>query len=506
MGRYENILTTTKLCKNYPGVRALDSVDFDLRYGEVHALVGQNGAGKSTLIEIIAGSIHPDSGSISFDKDSYVSFDPWQSIALGIQTVHQENQLVEELTVAENMYLYDLPTRKGGIVHYGDCIQRASQLMKDLGMDIKPEKRVANLSFVKKKLISIAKAFTRPLKLLILDEPTASLDGHGKDILFRVIKEHKVRGLSVIYISHNLYEIFEICDRVTVLKDGKKVATHKVKDVSMHDVVRNMIGSSQSTLYRRDKGVSPPPGTEVLEVEKYSRKDVVHNVSFQVRKGEIFGLAGLVGSGRTELARLIFGLDPKDSGRLLYNGQEITPKNSYDAIRKGIGYLTEDRKGDGLLLSRPVVENASLVALAKDKNVFLPLPRERRDVNTISKQLNIKTPTIEQLVINLSGGNQQKVVIAKWLLAASEILIIDEPTVGVDVGAKVEIYRMIDELARQRKSIIMISSDNPELEAVCDRVGVMRNGELVTVLEGDEVTEENILHHTIGVFDEMEVK
>ncbi|HSV30633.1 MAG TPA: sugar ABC transporter ATP-binding protein [Atribacteraceae bacterium] len=500
-----NILTTVALCKNYPGVRALDSVDFDLRYGEVHALVGQNGAGKSTLIEIIAGSIRPDSGAIVYEGSTYSSFDPWQSIDLGIQTVHQENLLVEELSVAENMFLYDLPTRKGGFVQYGECISCTQQLLQSLGMKIPPEKRVAQLSFVEQKLVSIARAFSRSLKLLILDEPTASLDEQGKNILFQVIERHKAKGLSIIYISHNLYEIFEVCDRVTVLKDGKKVATQLVKEVTMRDVVRNMIGSSQTSLYKRDKSSAPVKGIEVLRVENYCRQERVRNVSFQVRKGEIFGLAGLVGSGRTELARLLFGIDQKDAGRLFFHEKEITLQNPSDAIRKGIGYLTEDRKGDGLLLSRPIVENVSLVSLAKVHQFLLTLPWERREVDALSKQMNIKTPSIDQLVVNLSGGNQQKVVIAKWLLADSEVLIIDEPTVGVDVGAKVEIYRMIEQLAGQGKSIVMISSDNPELMAVCDRVGVMRNGELIVILEGDEMTEENILHYAMGVYEEMEV-
>ncbi len=407
--------------------------------------------------------------------------------------------------MAENIYLYDLPVRRGGVVDYPGCRRLAQDLMQSLGMRIAPERKVRDLSFVEKKLVSIAKAFSRPVKLLILDEPTASLDECGKDILFAIIRDHKVRGLSTIYISHHLGEIFEICDRVTILKDGKKVATHEVRDITVNDVIREMIGSSQVTLYRREKIASSPKSQEVLEVEGYSRQGVVQDVSFQVRKGEIFGLAGLVGSGRTELVRMIFGLDPKDSGRLRYKGQDITPRSPYDAIQKGIGYLTEDRKGDGLLLSRPVVENISLASLAKEERLLLNLEGEHREAQVVTERLSIKTPSIFQQVQYLSGGNQQKVVLAKWLQTAAEILIFDEPTVGVDVGAKVEIYRMIEDLVRHGKMVILISSDNPELVALCDRVGVMRNGRLVAILEGDDVTEEKIVRYAMGVCEDVEV-
>jgi ribose transport system ATP-binding protein len=505
LGETGFILSIREISKAYPGVKALDNVSMDVLYGEVHALVGQNGAGKSTLIEIIAGAVHPDSGEIIYEGKKYTHLEPWQSISLGIQTVHQENQLVEDLTVAENIYLYDLPVKRGGWVNYQDCWNYSRELLSKLGISVSPLKRVDSLSFVDKKLVSIAKAFARPVKLLILDEPTASLDEHGKEVLFRIIRDYKERGMSTIYISHNLGEIFEICDRVTVLKDGKKVVTHSVKEVSIDEVIRSMIGSSQSILYRREKRVGLGSESEVLEVRNYSRRGLINNISFKVKKGEIFGLAGLVGSGRTELVRMIFGLDPKDSGSLFYRGKDITPSSPYDAIHKGIGYLTEDRKEDGLLLTRPVVENVTLASLAKKSDLLLDLQREQQEALSLVKRLDIKTPSIFQLAMNLSGGNQQKVVLAKWLQTKAEILIFDEPTVGVDVGAKVEIYRMIDELVQQGKIVILISSDNPELVALCDRVGVMRDGSLITVLEGDEVTEENIVRYAMGVSKSVEV-
>ena len=500
-----DILKTYNLIKTYPGVRALDSINFNLEYGEVRALVGQNGAGKSTFIEIIAGSLQPDSGRIIFDGEEYSSFNPWKSIELGIQTVHQENQLVDELSIAENIYLYDLPRTKLGFINYNTCFKAAEDLLHNLGIDLNPNRKISNLSFIERKLVSIAKAFSRKAKLLILDEPTASLDENGKNILFGIIKKYTNEGLSVIYISHNLGEIFDICDKVTVFKDGKNVATHIIKEINMNDIVREMIGSKKSALYVRSSKIEKEGAKEVLEVKDYSRDEIVKSVSFSVRKGEIFGIAGLVGSGRTELARMIFGLDPKDSGKLFYEGKEITPSSPYDAIKKGIGYLTENRKDDGLLLIRPILENISLAYFAKSDKSLLKIKQEYENTQDISKQLEIKTPSIQQLVINLSGGNQQKVVIAKWLYAGTEILIFDEPTVGVDVGAKVEIYKMMEDLVNEGKIIIMISSDNPELLTVCDRIAVMRKGKLVKILEGNEKTEENILSYSMGVHEEQGV-
>jgi ribose transport system ATP-binding protein len=494
-----NILEAEEVSKSYPGVQALDAVDFDLRYGEVQALVGQNGAGKSTFIEIIAGSLRPDSGRIVFEESSLSHLDPSKSIELGIQTVHQENQLVEELSVAENIYLYDLPQTRFGLINYTDCQHATDRLLQELGIDIPSEMKISKLTFIEKKLVSIAKAFSRKAKLLILDEPTASLDEHGKNILFEIIRNNTKKGLSVIYISHNLGEIFEVCDRVTVFKDGMKVATHKIKAISMHDIVHEMIGRTTDSLYTRSGSIAQEETAGVLEVKDYSREGVVDHVSFDVRRGEIFGIGGLVGAGRTELARMIFGIDPKDSGRLLLGGRDITPRDPYDAIQKGIGYLTEDRKDNGLILGRPVFENVTLAYFAKSLSMLMNLGKERTDSENISRQLDIKTPSIAQLVINLSGGNQQKVVLAKWLYAGSEVLIFDEPTVGVDVGAKAEIYRMMEDLARQGKIIIMISSDNPELIAVSDRVAIMRGKRLVAILEGEDKTEENILRYSMGV-------
>jgi len=498
-----NILEAVQVSKSYPGVQALDAVDFDLRYGEVQALVGQNGAGKSTFIEIIAGSIQPDSGNIFLDGQEYTHFDPPTSIELGVQTVHQENQLVEELSVAENIYLYDLPKTRFGFVKLATCIDAADRLLEELGIDIQSGKKLNDLTTVQKKLISVAKAFSHRAKILILDEPTAALDRHGKNVLFDIVRKHIEKGLSVIYISHHIGEIFEICDRVTIFKDGKKVNTHSVKETDMNAIVREMIGKKSTSIFSRSAVQAAGSEKDMLKVIDYSRQGVVDHVSLTVRKGEVFGIGGLVGSGRTELARMMFGLDERDSGRLVYCGRDITPTSPNDAIRKGIGLLTEDRKDDGLVIIRPVFENISMVRFAKSQGTFMNLSKERDETGNISKALNVKTPSISQMVINLSGGNQQKVVLAKWLFAESEILIFDEPTVGIDVGSKSEIYGLMDDLAKEGKIIIMISSDNPELISVCDRVGIMRFGKLVTVLEGDQITEENMLKFSLGVGEKV---
>ena len=493
------ILEVSDLSKTYPGVQALDAVNFDLKVSEVHALVGENVAGKSTLIEILAGSIKPDDGKIVIEDTAYDFLDPVKSIEKGIQTVHQENRLVEEMSIAENIYLYNLQTNDAGFFSFKNCLQASGELLQSLGINLPPQRKIAKLSPVEKKLVSIAKAFSRKANMLILDEPTASLDEHGKNILFQIIREQAQKGLSVIYISHNLGEVFDIGARVTVLKDGKKVNTHRTQDISEDVLMTEMIGRPVSTFYQKqDARHEIDEGGDDLKIENYSRAGVVESISLNVRKGEIFGLGGMVGSGRTEFARLLFGLDKKDSGKLIYCGKDITPRTPYEAIQHGIGYLTEDRKATGLILKRPIFENISLVELGKNVQLFINLLVEKDQTDDISRKLNIVTPSITQLVRNLSGGNQQKVVLAKWMFAETDILIFDEPTVGIDVGAKTEIYHLMHELAGIGKSILMISSDMPELILVSNRVGVMRAGRLVAILEKGDINEENILKHSIS--------
>jgi ribose transport system ATP-binding protein len=490
----EEFLRIMGVSKRYPGVMALDKVDFDLNRGEVHCLVGKNGAGKSTLIEILAGALRADEGEIVVNGSVYQYLTPSKSISLGIHTIHQENQLVEGLTVAENIFLGNLKVNRYNVFSLNSCVKEADRLFAALDVEIDPEKKAYELSPVEKKVISIAKAFSENVRILILDEPTASLDQEVENKLFSLLRNLSKKGVGAIYISHNLDEIFTLGDRVTVLRDGRKISTRFIKEVDEKTIINEMIGS-EKRLYRKQ---TVPVTEDILEIKKYSRAGFVNHVSFTVRGGEIFGIGGMIGSGRTELARIIFGLDKKDSGQLLLNQKDITPKSPSDAIKKGIGLMTEDRKKDGLMMKRPIFENISLVRLLKEKIFALKLRREQNMVSGIAGQLNIKTPTINQLVSDLSGGNQQKVIFAKWLLADSRIIILDEPTLGIDIGAKTEIYGLMDKLLREKKIIIMISSDTPELVLMCSRIGVMRSGSMVKILEKEEASEENVLTFAIG--------
>lgn len=505
---HEPILQAFQVSKKYPGVQALDGVDFELKRGEVHAIVGQNGAGKTTFVEIIAGSVPYDSGEIFMEGNLCGVLDPSLSIQSGIQTVHQENQLVEEISIAENIFLSNLPRTKYGFVNINQCVKEADALLDTLCINIRSHRKISSLTFVEKKLISIAKAFSTQAKILILDEPTASLDSGGKEVLFNLINRYTALGLSTIYISHHLHEIFEICDRVTVFKDGKLVSSKKVDETDMGTVVHEMIGRSSETLYEKKvSSLESRLHDSSLEFVDFKREDnAVKNVSFSIRAGEIYGLAGLVGSGRTELANLIFGIDKKESGEVYLDGEAITPRTPSDAVKRGFGFLTEDRKDTGLVLMHPIKDNISLVNLIKTERPyrFLNLRQEAHETSNMSGSLQVKTPSIHQKVVNLSGGNQQKVVLGKWLHADSNIIIFDEPTVGIDVGSKSEIYKLIDELASQGKFIIVISSDNAELVALCDRVGIMRFGELVTEIEGDDINEETILKYSLGVVEAKE--
>jgi ribose transport system ATP-binding protein len=497
------LLKVTNISKKYPGVKALAPIDFDLPKGEVHAIVGENGAGKSTFIEILAGSIIPDTGNIQIGGYTYKSLDPVKSIEVGIQTVHQENKLIGDLSIAENIYLYNLQKNRFGLFSLGKCFQACRDLLGSLNIELAPQTKIKDLSPVEKKLVSLAKAISRNSQILILDEPTVSLDTHGKKILFQIIENCIQQGMSVIYISHNLDEVFEIAKNVTILKDGEKVNTHSVKEIQEDFLVSEMIGRSFSSLFqKRIRDLPPGEKENLLEVRNYSRSKVVKDISFTIKKGEIFGIGGLVGSGRTELVRLLFGLDQKDSGQLVYCGQEITPDTPHQAIRSGIGFLTEDRKISGLITTRPIFENISLVQLAKKTRLFLNLNTEKEKTSELSQKLNVETPSISQLVNNLSGGNQQKVVLAKWMFSNSNILIFDEPTVGVDIGAKSHIYQLMHKIADEGKIIIMVSSDMLELISISDRVGVMRNGRLEDILEKSDINEENILRCSLGTYRE----
>jgi ribose transport system ATP-binding protein len=495
-GGHRKILETRDLCKSFPGVQALNSVDFDLYDGEIHGLVGENGAGKSTLVEILAGNYRPSSGDIFIDGENYNFLSPARALSLGVDTVHQEDQLAPFITAAENIYMGNLQKNRVGLFNLKKCFEESRKLVESFGLSLDVSRTVSKLSPVEKKTVCIAKALSRRARVLILDEPTATLGLDETKLLLEVIRKIKNQGLGIIYISHFINEIFEISDRITVFKDGKKVSTRGVQDTDRDQVISEMVGRKAGHIFIRP---AHKTGDVIFEVKDLSRKGTVENVSFSVREGQIFGFGGLIGSGRTELARLMFGLDRRDSGQIVFKGKDVTPDTPMQAIKNGFGYLTEDRKETGLVMRRPVKENITIAEMNMKKPVFLNLPEERRSAARMVSALNIVTPSIEQVVMNLSGGNQQKVVLAKWLLSSVDIIIFDEPTIGIDVGAKKEIYDLMNEMAENGKAVIMISSDLPELIALSDRIGIMRKGRLVKVIDKKDATQEYILKQATGV-------
>ncbi len=492
------ILDIRELHKSFPGVRALEAVDFDLYEGEIHCLVGENGAGKSTLVEILSGNYRPDSGVITVGQESFRELSPTRSLALGIDTVHQEDQLTLSVSAAENIYMGNLPGTAAGLFNRKKCVAQSQKLVDSLGLPLDVSRLVSGLSPVERKAVCIAKALSGKTRVLILDEPTSTLGREETAMLLKVVRNIREQGIGIIYISHFINEIFEIADRITVLKDGRKVATFPVGECTKGEVISAMVGRTTGHIFVRPEHAI---GEVVLEVRGLTRRGVVEDVSFSVRQGEIFGLGGLVGSGRTELARLLFGLDKRDAGTILLKGQEVAAASPLDAIRQGFGFLTEDRKETGLITRRPVKDNITIADLNVRRPVLLNLAKERRQAQEMVRALRIVTPTIEQIVVNLSGGNQQKVVLAKWMLSNVEVILFDEPTIGIDVGAKKEIYELMHQMAERGKIIVMISSDLPELIALSDRIGIMRKGRLVKIIEEEEFSEAALLKYATGVTD-----
>jgi len=485
------------ICKTYPGVRALDNVSLEVRGGEVHALVGENGAGKSTLMKILAGAETADSGEILL-KGSPVQIDsPQKAMDLGISTIYQEFNLVPYLNAAENIFLGREPRAKvPGFVDFRTMYNEAQQVIDRLGVALDIRTPVNRLSIAQQQMVEIAKATSRRSDIIVMDEPSATLTEHELERLFALIRQLRADGVAVIYISHRLDEIFEIADRVTVLRDGKHIATRDVKDITRDEIIRLMVGRELNQMIPK---VPAPIGDVVLEVRNISSQNKLHDVSLTVRKGEVVGLAGLVGAGRTELARAIFGADPMDTGEILLEGRPVHVRSPQDAIKLGIGLVTEDRKAQGLVLGMAVRENITLANLrALTRFNFIMAGREREVAQKFVTELSIRTPSIEQAVQNLSGGNQQKVVLAKWLFTQSKVLIFDEPTRGIDVGAKTEIYQLMNSLAAQGVGIIMISSELPEVIGMSDRIVVMHEGRIAGELSAAEATQERIMQLATG--------
>jgi ribose transport system ATP-binding protein len=481
--------------KSFPGVKAFEKVDFDLYAGEIHCVVGENGAGKSTFIKMLSGALLPDEGVITIGGKQYSHLTPSLAHELGITTIFQEISLAPELTVAENIFMGREPVTRLGMVDYRRMQREASALLDDLGIPLDVTAFVATLSIPQRQSVQIARAMAREAKIFILDEPTASYSAAEIGNLLSLVKGVAARGVGVIYISHHLEEVFSINDRITVLRDGRKIATHQRDEVTTEKIIGEMVGRDVSLFYSRER--VPIDYTQAIEFRGFSG-GAVKDVSFQLHKGEIVGLAGMVGSGRTDLVRLIFGADQKTSGTVHVGGREVRTGSPAHAIRAGLCLLTEDRQKTGLVLEHSVKWNASLAHMANSQGGWINERTEAADVREYVGAINIRTPSIDQEVRFLSGGNQQKVVLAKWLYADSEVLIFDEPTRGIDIGAKEEIYRLMVQLAGEGKYILMVSSDMPELIAMCDRVVVMRQGHVVGEIGREQLSEESILSYSIG--------
>lgn len=492
------ILKIEHLTKNFPGVKALDDVSFDINEGEVHALVGENGAGKSTLIKTLAGVNSLESGTIILNGESVRFEKPMDAIEHGISVVHQEIKLVSTLSVAENIFIGRPPMGKSGLFDRNRLNKDARALLDSIGASIIDEKEtVHRLSIAQQQMVEICKALSYNSRIIIMDEPSATLTDKELSFLFDTIKLLKSKGITVIYISHRLEEIFEIGDRVTVLRDGKHISTNNVSEINKQKLIAMMVGRELENEYPKEV---VPIGEVKLEVKKLTRPGVLKDISFQLHKGEILGFAGLVGAGRTELARTIFGADhPKTLyGDILIDGKKVVIKDVEDAIANKMALIPEDRKSQGLVLSMDVKKNISMADIARIMSgAFLNTQKEADLAKEYIKLLRIATPDENRIVKNLSGGNQQKVVIAKWLAANSEILILDEPTRGVDVGAKAEIYKLLNEFVRAGKAVIMISSEMPELIGMCDRIIVFRDGRITGEFNRENATQERILEAAI---------
>jgi ABC-type sugar transport system ATPase subunit len=484
------------ISKTFSGVPALTDVDFDVCAGEVHALVGENGAGKSTLIKIMSGVYQADQGQIMLDNRQVYFATPYEAQQAGISAVPQELNMEPYLNVAENIYLGRQPRGRFGLIDYRALYRQAAELLELLDIDLDPAQMVEELSVAQRQMVSIARAISVDARIIILDEPTAALTGRETEILFAIIRRLRGRGIGAVYISHRLEEILEIADRVTVLRDGRRIDTRPIQAVTLDQIVSMMVGREISDLFRKEEAVI---GRPALEVRHLSTPDVLDDISFTLHEGEILGLAGLVGAGRTELARALFGVDRLSSGEIRLMGRLVTPRSTRDAIRSGIGLAPEERKQQGLVVDLSVGENIALPSLSRLFRQGIVRPREQtRLVREYVDRLSIRTPSLDQKVKYLSGGNQQRVVLSKWLATQPKVLILDEPTRGVDVAAKADIHGLMSQLAKQGVAILMISSDLPEVLAMSDRILVMHRGRIAGEFSRAEATQEAIMRCATG--------
>jgi len=492
------ILKIENISKLFPGVLALDNVDFNLKRGEIHALVGENGAGKSTLIKIISGVYKPEKGKIILDGKEKVFNNPDEAITSGISTIYQEFNLIRHMTIGENIYLGKeiFISKRLGILDRKKMQNETKKLLDSINLLVSPKETVNSLGIAKQQLVSIAKAIFSNAKIIIMDEPSAVLTLKELDYVMELINELKNKGVAIIYISHRIEEIFKIADRVTVLRNGKLVDTKNVNEVSFDELIKMMVGRTLKDFFHKYK---VKLGDEILKVENINRKNILKNIDFNLRKGEILGITGLVGAGKTELARAIFGADKIDSGTIKLKNEIVKINSPKNAVKKKLAYLPEDRKTDGLVLQLSVKANITLSNLDEITNLgVIDLKSEKEIARTFKGKMSIKTPDVERKVLYLSGGNQQKIVIAKWLYSAADVFIFDEPTRGIDVGAKVEVYDLMGELVKRGAGIILISSEFEEVLGLCDRILVMSKGKIAKEFCIEDAEKEGILKAAVS--------
>ena len=492
----ENILKLTQINKSFPGVKALSDVNLTVKKGEVHALVGENGAGKSTLMKIISGAYKKDSGTVWFDGKEIENTTPKQSEMMGISIIYQELNLIERISVAENVFIGRYPM-KHGMVQWKKLYQDAQKLFDEYELKMDAHSLVRSLTMAQKQMVEIIKAVSINAKIIIMDEPTSSLSGKETESLFRIIRKLKSRGVAVVFITHRLDEIFEICDHMTVLRDGHYVGERDIKDITKDEMITMMIGRELTQQYPERTN---PIGEVTLAVKNITDgSSRVKNVSFEVHKGEVLGFYGLVGAGRTETMRMIFGVDPLAGGEIFINGEKHVIRSPRDAIHFGMGFVTENRRDEGLFLRSSVRVNTVMVALRKIlKKGFINYRIEADVAKKYVDMLHTATPSIDQKTMFLSGGNQQKVVLSKWLFSDSDIIIFDEPTRGIDVGARREIYEIINALVADGKTVVMISSDMEEIMGVSDRILVMYEGTIAGEIQKEDFSQDLITKYAVG--------
>lgn len=484
--------------KSFPGVKALSNINFAVRKGTVHALCGENGAGKSTLMKVLTGLYKADKGQIFIDEKPVEIKNPIQAREYGISMIAQELNYVSELSVEENLFMGRLPVNKFGKVDWKTVRREAVKFLEEQHLSYAPDQKLKTLTVSDIQMLEIIKAVTNNAQVVLMDEPTSSISQNEVKRLFETIGQLKEKGVSIIYISHKMDEVFQIADDITVIRDGEVVSTDKAEDLDIETVIARMVGRKMDNAYPKEE---LKLGDVSFEVKDFNAKGIFADINFHARKGEIVGFAGLVGAGRTELMRAVFGLDKKDSGSVEIDGREVSIKSPEDAISRGVIMLSEDRKEYGIVPVRSVMENASLASL---KRYFYGgrnhKKQEQQEVADIFTKMNVKTPSLETLISSLSGGNAQKVLLARWMLCEPEVMILDEPTRGIDVGAKFEIYKLMTDIVKEGKTIIMVSSELPELIGMCDRIYVMCQGRIMGCLNRDEFSQEAIMMRATGLF------